>query len=319
MNSKSVLIRVFRICAAAILIWLAIQSLRGTWHAAEFALIFRKASVTWLVWSALAVAATYCATIESWRRMMKDEGVRLGTIEATRIVSAANLGKYLPGRVWGILGAGLFASQRGFPPGAAMRATLFQQIVTLATGMIVAGLLSPREPGSFGKGLAVAAIVVGACSLAMTAALLHEGARRAITLRVPRLARGIPQMKHSTWVIVVALSICVWSGLGAGLVLLERALFGSISLSWPTATGVFSASYILGFIALLAPAGIGPREAAFVLLLSSAGAPLHAAALALASRLVITVIDLGFALPFLGDLLRASRLERNARERASAG
>jgi hypothetical protein len=200
-----------------------------------------------------------------------------------------------------------------------MRATLFQQIVTLSIGMIAAGLLSPRELDSFGKGLAAAAIVVGGLSLAMTAALVREGTRRAITKKAPRLARGIPQMKHSTWAIVAALSIFVWSGLGVGLVLLERALFGSISLSWPAATGVFSASYILGFITLLAPAGIGTREAAFVLLLSSTGAPLHAAALALASRLVITIIDLGFALPFLGDLLRASRLERNARERASAG
>ncbi len=63
--------------------------------------------------------------------------------------------------------------------------------------------------------------------------------------------------------------------------------------------GAFTASYLAGLIALVAPAGIGVREGVFMLMLQATlGAP-AAAALAIASRVLLTITEVGGAVPFL--------------------
>jgi uncharacterized membrane protein YbhN (UPF0104 family) len=55
------------------------------------------------------------------------------------------------------------------------------------------------------------------------------------------------------------------------------------------AAGVFAASWLIGFVLLVAPAGVGPREAAMVALLPlPAGTALL---VALVSRLILTAAD----------------------------
>jgi hypothetical protein len=65
------------------------------------------------------------------------------------------------------------------------------------------------------------------------------------------------------------------------------------------AVAVFTASYLAGFLALLAPGGIGVREGLFILMLQGPLGIGAATALAVASRLLLTLTELGAAVPFL--------------------
>jgi uncharacterized membrane protein YbhN (UPF0104 family) len=62
---------------------------------------------------------------------------------------------------------------------------------------------------------------------------------------------------------------------------------------------VFTASYLAGFLALFAPGGIGVREGLFILMLQGPLGLGAATALALASRLLLTITEFGAAAPFL--------------------
>jgi uncharacterized membrane protein YbhN (UPF0104 family) len=90
-----------------------------------------------------------------------------------------------------------------------------------------------------------------------------------------------------------------WVGYGAALWLLARGLLPDAGLELLPAIAVFTASYLAGFLALFAPGGIGVREGVFILMLQGPIGIGAATALAIASRLLLTVTELGAAVPFL--------------------
>jgi hypothetical protein len=90
-----------------------------------------------------------------------------------------------------------------------------------------------------------------------------------------------------------------WMGYGVALWLLARGLLPHAGLGLLPATAVFTASYLAGFLALFAPGGIGVREGVFILMLQGSIGIGAATALAIASRLLLTVTELGAAVPFL--------------------
>ena len=67
----------------------------------------------------------------------------------------------------------------------------------------------------------------------------------------------------------------------------------------PQAIGVFTSSYLIGFIALFAPGGLGPRESVFLLMLADDIGLKAAGALTIASRLLLTCTEVLPAVPLL--------------------
>jgi uncharacterized membrane protein YbhN (UPF0104 family) len=86
---------------------------------------------------------------------------------------------------------------------------------------------------------------------------------------------------------------------------LARGLTPDAALTWSQASTVFTISYLVGLVALFAPGGVGPRESLFIVLLTGPLGPKLAVALALASRVLLTITELGAAAPFL--LVRKGR------------
>jgi uncharacterized membrane protein YbhN (UPF0104 family) len=94
-------------------------------------------------------------------------------------------------------------------------------------------------------------------------------------------------------------NVVAWVGYGVALWLLARGLLPGAGLDLLPAIAVFTASYLAGFLALFAPGGIGVREGVFILMLQGPIGIGAATALAIASRLLLTITELGAAVPFL--------------------
>jgi uncharacterized membrane protein YbhN (UPF0104 family) len=94
-------------------------------------------------------------------------------------------------------------------------------------------------------------------------------------------------------------NVVAWIGYGTSLWLMAHGLLDVPELSLRVAIGAFAASYVAGLLALFAPGGIGVRELVFLLMLDGVVGPGVAAALAVASRLLLTLTEIGTALPFL--------------------
>jgi hypothetical protein len=99
--------------------------------------------------------------------------------------------------------------------------------------------------------------------------------------------------------LAVAMNLASWFGYGAAFWLVANGVLADSKLELSVAIAAYTMSYLAGFLAAFAPGGIGVRESIIILLLKGSLGLGPAAALAVASRFFITVVELGFVLPFL--------------------
>jgi uncharacterized membrane protein YbhN (UPF0104 family) len=162
-------------------------------------------------------------------------------------------------------------------------------------------------PGVVPIALAVVALSLGGIFVLASQPLLDR-LNRILPVSLPRLRAIAPGMLVAAF----AANVFAWGAYGVALICLTRGLLPDVHLSLPQAIGVFTCSYLVGFIALFAPGGLGPRESVFLLLLAGDIGLKPAAALALASRLLLTGTEVLPAVPFL--LRRASPNPPSVRE-----
>ncbi len=241
-------------------------------------------------WLAAAVAAGLLGMTGiglTWGVIVRRLDRGLAAREILRGYFVGQLGKYVPGGVWGVVGRGEWARRGGVPPLPAYSSTLLSMITayvsasTLALACIVAGAGSPG-PG-------VLAVVVGSMGPAGLA-LLHPRVTGSILAGIERLTGRR-----------IGLHVPAWSA-SAGFVGRQLPSWALISAAtWATARGLgleldplsvtlaTCVSWVVGFLVVPVPGGIGVREAVFVALLQADGVT---AAVALSARLVFVLVDL---------------------------
>ena len=97
----------------------------------------------------------------------------------------------------------------------------------------------------------------------------------------------------------VLANLTAWLGYGISLWLLARATVPDGNLGMPLAVASFAASYVAGLIALIFPGGLVVREGVLVAMLQGPLGLGPATALAIGSRVLLTITELGAAVPFL--------------------
>lgn len=291
--------RVLQFAAGALLVGLAARSIVINWQSLRAQPIDWRLSPAWIAASVLVVFATYAVLIEAWRRVVLSMGERLAFPTAARIWFLASLGKYVPGKVWAVAGAAVLAQRAGVDPSVAVAGALVLQALALASGAAAVALTAREAFQAVGPGVVPIAGLVIAASIAGVAALawqpLLDRINRLLPSSLPRL-RAVPLPMLA---LAFAINFLAWTAYGVALLFLTRGLLPDVGLSLPQAIGVFTCSYLVGFIALFAPGGLGPRESVFLLMLAGDIGLKPAAGLALASRLLLTGTEVLPAVPLL--------------------
>jgi glycosyltransferase 2 family protein len=262
----------------------------------------------WLLLSALVVWLMYALLIVAWRTMLAGWGQRLDGWTAARIWTVSSLGKYLPGKVWAVAGMALMAQRAGIAPWAATGSAVVLQVLAIGTGAAVAGLTGRQalERAHPGSGAVLALLVAGAVA-GVALLLWPRFLRWLLRLGAPDAeARGTPPALGIA--VGIFANAVAWIGYGTALWLLARGLLPAVDLRPGLAVAVFTASYLAGFLALFAPGGLGVREGLFILMLQGPLGIGAATALALASRLLLTITEFGAAVPFVVFSQRSARV-----------
>lgn len=269
--------------------WAELRAQAIDWHLRPF----------WLLMSILVVWAAYALLIEAWRRVVVSMQQRLTYGAAARICMVSNLGKYVPGKVWAVAGNAFLAQRAGVEPHAAVAGAILNQALSLGSGVLLVGIVGPAALRQYGGGYVVATIVLGVLALlavlTLTSSRLLGLLQRALPSSLPRL---VP-VPLGVMVGSLAVNALAWGGYGVAFLALARGLTPDAVLTWSQATTVFTISYLVGLVALFAPGGVGVRESAFTLLLAPPLGLKLAVALALATRILLTITELGAAAPFL--------------------
>jgi hypothetical protein len=241
----------------------------------------------------------YFVLIQAWRVMLTGWGQSLPLGPAARIWTVSSLGKYVPGQVWAIAGMAVMAQQAGVAPWAATSSSVLLQGLAVGTGACVLGLtgVSLLEPGLPDVRLILVALVV-LSAIGVGLLMWPPFVRRALALIRVNIGSGTVPAAGKVAFGAVANALA-WLGYGAALWLLARGLFASSSLTLTQAIGAFTASYLAGFLAFGVPDGLVVRETVFVSMAQGTMGGPAALALALASRLLLTLAQFGAAAPFL--------------------
>ena len=294
--SRGTLIRVAVTLLAGILLWLAGRALWQQWHALQ------SQPVAWGIvpWAlAVAVAATACTyavLIDSWRRVLAgyDHALRFRTAASIWILS--NFGKYLPGSLWIVAGMAVMAKGEGVRATAAITSAAIMQALALVSGVAI-GAFAPGALAALPLWALWAAAWVGLASVAGLLFLLSPRALAFLQGMLPAAAPRLEPIRPSAMGIALLGNLVAWLGYGVAIHFLAAGLFGGVTLPIATAAGAFAVAYLAGLLAVPVPGGIGVRETIFSVLLAPYIGIRSAVALAVASRLLMTLIELGLALP----------------------
>jgi glycosyltransferase 2 family protein len=232
--------------------------------------------------------------VQTWRTVLGSWHATLPFWTAARIWSVSSLGRYLPGKIWQIGAMGAMARDVGVSPVAASGSAILGTLVNLVAGFAVALIggraLLDRSSGEAGTRAASVLVAVATAALLLAPVLLPRftpwlGRRvgRPVDVRLPARA------------VVAALvgNLVAWLLYGAAFQLFMLGLLGTAAGGYPEYLAAYTISYLVGYLALFAPAGIGAREGAMVTVLAYAGLATRpeAALAALASRVWLTLLE----------------------------
>lgn len=215
-------------------------------------------------------------------------GPRLSPGDAVSIFMIANMGRYVPGKVWSIAGMAALAKGKGVPVAVSATSAVIMQGVGLAAAAAV-GL------GAFAGGPAplprwgLAGAGVAACLLLLLLAV-PSLFRRAVALWFRMVRTSPPANLTATLVLRWLLQLTVaWVAMGASFWILAVSL--GMGLSPVRAGSAFAGAYVAGYLMLFAPAGVGVREGFLVAILAPALGSGPATVLAIAARLWMTAAE----------------------------
>ena len=273
--------------------WFLVVTARAAWpqlsgfHLAPAMLPLTAASVL--------TAATYFFLVGTWSTSLRWWNEHLAYRHAARMWFLTNLARFIPGTIWQFAGLGAMALARGISPLAATGAVLLQQVVLLATGVLVTVALAPNLVASWApgvpRGLLAAVAVVGA---GLFVWLFPRGAAalRPVVARLAKRDVSWPAPPPRAFAVYVAALIGPWVAYGVAFWLFGRSLYGVAAPGALAATAAFTASYVAGIIAVFAPGGIVVREAALVAALAPQVGPDRALVLAVGSRVWLVAVEL---------------------------
>lgn len=262
-----------------------------------------------LLASVVVLAAGYAMSSWLWARMVAEMGARqLPLGAAVRVYMVANLGRYVPGKVLQIAGLALFARREGVPPGTSMGAAVVGQGIALlgATLVGLGAFFGPNEAyRTVGWiGLGIAALVIGATSVPRSAHTLERLWRRLAgsprsdvvgVANVPSAVKAQANTEDPVGRPGFGLRWTLWYTLNWGVYSVAFWLLFLGLESWAPFLQVgpaFAAAYLVGYAAVFAPAGVGVREGALIVFLLPVLTRDAAVAMAIASRVWLTVVEL---------------------------
>ncbi|MBI9114774.1 lysylphosphatidylglycerol synthase transmembrane domain-containing protein [Sanguibacter suaedae] len=229
------------------------------------------------------------ANMMSWRGAMAGVGAPLPMAAAARVFLISQLGKYVPGSVWPVLVQVELTKERGISRVRSTTGALVGMAVGVVTSASVASVLLVTSAQDALDDYWFVLLVVPLGVTALTPPVL----RRLLTVAAKATRKEIvpPDLTWRGLLTSSAWSALMWVAFGFHAWVVVRDLLPDGAPGIALTIGAFALAWLVGFLMILAPAGVGVRELALVVALGGALSVPDALALALVSRVLLTVGD----------------------------
>jgi glycosyltransferase 2 family protein len=229
-------------------VWRSVLHLRPGWSLAAGALYLLGLACSALFWHGLLRALGQHAT--GWAVL--------------RAYYIGQLGRYVPGKVVGVLFRAELLRGPGVSRTTAILTIIYESLTTLSAGALLATVvLALRGADTAGLRWRALGLVV-LLGIPLLPPVYNRVIRR-VAARFPETQSGpLPGLKRSTLAAGLAVTGCGWGLQGASLWALLQALLPQPQPwsweAWANDTGFVALATVIGFLVVAVPGGLGVRE-----------------------------------------------------------
>lgn len=258
-----------------------------------------------LLASLLILGGTLLYMIVLWRGLLVRLGARMRLGAAFRIFSISALGRYLPGKIWQVVGMVYLGRKEGVRAEAGVWGAVLAQVLAVLSGVLVTlGALFLEQERMLAPlleriGVEEISLWWLLLPLAGILALLHPRILQRLTNWLLRLLKREPlkfNLSYAGLLGFFLMYVLSWGFYGTALFLFISSLNPLPLSDWVLVTGGFTGAYVVGLLAVFVPGGLGVREGLLALFLTSILGAGVAVALSFAQRLWFTAMELTFVL-----------------------
>lgn len=238
----------------------------------------------------------------SWHSLTKLVNEKVLLRDSIRIWFHSNITRLVPGGIWQYPSRIVLLHKTGVSKMKASYCTLFEVFFSLLAGALVFGVSLPfwelpLEIDYYSRYLGI----LVAIPFVMLVVASNKAVLQIILSSVARLSKRDISLEHFDFdkrYFFVSTGIFMLRFVGAGSVLFVLlSMVESFSFSnYVAIIGMFSLSWLIGFVAIFAPGGIGVTEGILTVLLSQFVPVSLAAVIAICLRVVLVVTEIGIVI-----------------------
>jgi uncharacterized membrane protein YbhN (UPF0104 family) len=226
-----------------------------------------------------------------WNRIMRRIGARLDYSQGMAIWFISILGRYLPGSIWSAIGRIYLCEKEGISKSKTGVSVILEQAYMLITGMVVflLSLAFWHDRSSLRNVFSTFLI----CPVLLI--FLHPRPLTAVLNPVLKWMKKKPiviNVSFYTLLKTFVFYLGYWAVFGIAFYFFIDSIYKIQFSKIIITSGIFAVSFVIGYIAIAVPAGLGIREGMLSLLLSNYMPAAVAIIIALGSRVWITAVEL---------------------------
>lgn len=249
-----------------------------------------SADLGWLVVGGVAGGIAMALIGVNWLLILRHAGAAAPWRRGMAWFFVGQLGKYVPGGIWPIVGQAELAHRGATPRSAAYYSTAMSMITTFLGAAAVAAITGMMTPTDH----RMLVVAIAALLVLLFVAIASPTARRTLDRLAQRVTTRTLRLPDPRWfALVVARHLPVWLAF-AGMNIFAAVALG-VDLDGPLVVElvfVTCVSWMAGFVVVGVPGGIGVRETVFISMTTATLGADIAVSVAVLSRVVSIAVDL---------------------------
>jgi uncharacterized membrane protein YbhN (UPF0104 family) len=245
----------------------------------------------WLIPSFALLAAAWLLELSVWRFVLAGLGGRLRWRRASQTWFLSNIVRYIPGNIWQFLGMAELAADDGVSRVATFASIGVHQVLVTLVGIVLAAVyfaLAGQDawPETVRALLWLAPLLLILCSPPIL--------RRSLNWLLRMLKRP-PIDVTLTWGQVGAAMLgyaAVWLLMGSGFAFLAGSITPITAAQFVALVAAWAAAYVIGYLSILTPSGLGVRELVMIVLLTPLFPAPVPTVIALTARLWMVLVEI---------------------------
>ena len=290
--------KIGQVAVTILVAYFIVRVLLKNWLAVRQSLSNLKVSDA--VVSVLLMAISFLIMTYLWHLVIKKYNRHISFIQAWYIYMKTTIIRYIPGNIWGLAAKAYMLTKLGLNKSEAIFILIFESAILVLSG-IITYFLTLAAMGSVLLNICLAIIAVLLGIFVGWPHLFLKFLRQFYkeinvrTLPIPFIMK------------LMAGYIFYWLISGFSFYFLAQSIDAMSSGRFLVLTGIFAISWVIGFLSLITPSGLGVREVSIIYFLGKIIASPVATVVAILARIVFILSELiCFALSYLVSKIKTA-------------